>query len=271
MSGALGPRAATRTVWTGTANAPRHSVFRIPRSAVRSPAGRRCFVLVELIIALAILVLVLGCLYGVLSSTVESRNDAERKLRDVKLREGLVAILRRDLLGVCINKVGYESFSLTTATDGTPVISFVSSVPPTYAQFGARWHPLSVVTYSLSPNPSLPGYLVLVRSETELTTGQGQESSEPVYEYIIDCHASVTTKQGEHEEEWHQPTAPYSLALTMTLALDDPEKVAKPRTAEWKLLFPIPTAGVDPFVPPEEKTAEEAQGKDKSEEPAEED
>lgn len=65
--------------------------------------GPRAFTLIEMIIALAACVVVLGAIYGVFSRAVHLRDNAIERTREMRIRSRAIAVLRNDLLNARIS------------------------------------------------------------------------------------------------------------------------------------------------------------------------
>ena len=69
----------------------------------RAPRASRAFTLIEMIIALAACVVVLGAIYGVFSRAIHLRDNAIERTREMRIRSRAVAVLRNDLLNARIS------------------------------------------------------------------------------------------------------------------------------------------------------------------------
>lgn len=210
--------------------------------------GSESFVLVELLIALALLALILASLQGVLSSTVDARTDAERALREAQIREGLASVFRSDFLGVCIRKTGKESFDMGSSAEELSELSFVTSVPPSQYQFGAQWLPLTRIKYFLEPTEEYSDYYILFREETPFSLSESEGSRQPVYEYVASFNVSAYGEEGE-KDDWSEDKPPRAVRIRVTLSVDDPAEVRDPRSVTLNFLFPIATGSSEPFKP----------------------
>ncbi len=130
------------------------------------------FTLLELMVAMSILVTVLAICYQLLGSTLQASERIDRRTRPDKIGQGIMSLLRRDLLGAVWRHLGDQVFVGEDRGDGESArdeIHFLTTAPPLYAaerDLGyVLWTGVTSVSYILRPSTTADRCFTLFRRE----------------------------------------------------------------------------------------------------------
>ncbi len=128
----------------------------------------RGFTLIEVLLAVAILVMVLGSAYMVLFSTIETREHIEGALGADRIGTRILAVVAADLRAVAIYRSEEDATFEAKADQGTtPQTLSVEFIATTRSVLpdGDRYSPINEVGYELEENQERPGFYRLFRRE----------------------------------------------------------------------------------------------------------
>ena len=142
--------------------------------ACNAGRGRAAFTLLEVVIAMAILVMVLMICYQILGSTLDASDQIDRKTRPDKIGDAIMGTIRRDLQGVVWYGLGEDVFRGDdggvgeTARDEMHFFTTTRPVAIVQGRLGGErwWTGVTSVSYVLHQSREVDGCYVLLRRES---------------------------------------------------------------------------------------------------------
>ncbi len=142
--------------------------------ACNARRARAAFTLLEVVIAMAILVMVLMICYQILGSTLEASDQIDRKTRPDKIGDAIMGAIRRDLQGVVWYGRGEDVFRGDdggvgeTARDEVHFFTTTRPVAMVQGRLGNEqwWTGVTSVSYVLHQSREVDGCYVLLRRES---------------------------------------------------------------------------------------------------------
>ncbi|MEA3188696.1 MAG: Type secretion system protein [Chthoniobacter sp.] len=101
-----------------------------PRFTLGKNGSLRGFTLIEILLALIASVVIFTAIYGVFSNAVHLRDNATRRIRDTRLRERAVTVIRNDLENAIVSGGALASTLTTTSSNAN-----VNANTPGYLKF----------------------------------------------------------------------------------------------------------------------------------------
>ena len=146
-----------------------------PEGTAPARRGRVGFTLIELVLALALLVIVLSTAYSIIVDSLQADQNLDRLTVPEKVGEGLLSLVRRDLGGTFFRNMGTRVFQVEdggAVPDARDELRFISTVEPTPIDTSGTGDPFRLrtmtgIVYFLRPSQlagGLEGY-TLFRKE----------------------------------------------------------------------------------------------------------
>lgn len=171
----------------------------------RKRRGAKGFTLIELVLALALLVIILSTAYSIIVDSLQADQNLDRLTVPEKVGEGLLSLMRRDLGGTFFRNMGTRVFHVEDggeAPDARDELRFVSTVEPTPLDSGATDDPLRLrtmtgIVYFVRPSElpdGLEGYTLFRKEIVEfdpidplLSPGVNYELYSNVRYFSVEC------------------------------------------------------------------------------------
>ena len=167
--------------------------------------GTKGFTLIELVLALALLVIVLSTAYSIIVDSLQADQNLDRLTVPEKVGEGLLSLMRRDLGGTFFRNMGTRVFHVEDGgeqPDARDELRFISTVEPTPIDSDGTGDPLRLrtmtgVVYFVRPAElpdGLEGYTLFRKEIVEfdpvdplLSPGVNYELYSNVRYFSVEC------------------------------------------------------------------------------------